>query len=176
MIIELIGPAAAGYAAIAIMIGSFITSPGLAFVRSAFAEGANTPESIDKIQIKAIVPGVVLTTLLSLGVMFVAPWILRVFGPDYALEADDLLKWIALSAPLIVITRLYFTRLLINKKIGLLVLLSSIQPVVILGISAWLIPSRGLVAVGISWFLAYFIISMIIMWRGIQLHVDTRRR
>ncbi|MGC9334760.1 MAG: lipopolysaccharide biosynthesis protein, partial [Anaerolineae bacterium] len=61
VILETLGPVASGHAYIAWMIGTFLTTPGVALAGSAFAEGANAPRDSGRIMAKAAVVGLLLT-------------------------------------------------------------------------------------------------------------------
>ena len=53
LVLELLGPAPAGYFYIAWMLGSMLASPGVALATSAFAEGSNAPGSL----VRGALPG-----------------------------------------------------------------------------------------------------------------------
>jgi O-antigen/teichoic acid export membrane protein len=171
MILGILGPASAGHAAIALMIGTLMLSPGLALAGSAFAEGVNSPASINIIQIKAGAPGLLLTALGALVVVLAAQWLLLFFGPDYAQEATGLLRLLALAAPFTVATSFYFSRLRVKKEMGRLILLSIILPVFILGVSAVLLPRIGLAASGIGWLLAHCFVTIIVVGRATRNYI-----
>jgi O-antigen/teichoic acid export membrane protein len=153
LILELLGPAASGYAYIAWLLGSILASPGVALASSAFAEGSNAPESLGAILSRSTLAGLAVTGAGALVVAFGAPWLLGLFGTEYAAEAASLLRWLAVAAPLVVLTSLYFTRLRVEKRVGILILLSGMIAVSTLGLAAALMPRYGIAAAGVGWLL-----------------------
>lgn len=150
LILESLGAALTGYAYIALLIGGLLLSPGLALARSAFAEGANSPREIVPILARAGLPGLSITLLLAGFTITFAPWILAIFGINYALEASSLLRWLAAAAPLILIANLYYTYLQLTKQISRLILVGCLVVGFSLGLSALLLPEIGISAVGIA--------------------------
>ena len=151
LILELLGPTPGGYAYVAWMIGGLLASPGTALAGSAFAEGSHAPGSLSAVLSRAAVVGLALTVAGSLVVALSAPWLLRVFGAGYALEAAALLRWLALAAPCVVLTSLYFTRLRVEKRIGPLIVLSVAVAALTLGLAAVLMPRYGIAASAVGW-------------------------
>jgi O-antigen/teichoic acid export membrane protein len=168
LILEMLGPAAGGYAYIAWMLGALLVSPGLALASSAFAEGSNAPGSLDAILSRSTVAGLALTGAGALVVALGAPWLLRLFGAEYAAEATALLRWLAAAAPLVVLARLYFTRLQVQKRIGQMILLGGIIAALTLGLAAVLVPRYGIAASGVGWLLGNGLVAALAvvgMWR-----------
>ena len=153
LILELLGPAAGGYAYIAWMLGSVLASPGGALAGSAFAEGSSAPDSLSSILSRSTLVGLGLTGAGALVVAVGAPWVLRLFGAGYAAEAAALLRWLAAAAPLVVLSSLYFTRLRVEKRVGRLVLLSALVAALTLGLAAALMPRYGIAASAVGWLL-----------------------
>jgi O-antigen/teichoic acid export membrane protein len=153
LILEMLGPAASGYAYVAWMLGGVLAGPGLALASSAFAEGSNAPGSLSVVLSRSVRAGMVLTIAGALVVVVGAPWLLGIFGAEYAAEAATLLRWLAVAAPLVVLTSLYFTRLRVEKRIGTLVLLSGMIAFLTLGLAAALMLRYDIAAAGVGWLL-----------------------
>jgi O-antigen/teichoic acid export membrane protein len=169
LIVELLGPAPGGYAYIAWMLGSVLIGPGLALATSAFAEGSNAPGSLAAVLSRAAVAGLALTAAGALIVALGAPWLLRLFGPEYAREAMALLRWLAAAAPFVVLAQLYFTRLRVQKRVGRLVLLSGLIALCTIGLSAILMPGHGISASAVGWLLGNAIVAalaLLDLWRA----------
>jgi O-antigen/teichoic acid export membrane protein len=150
LILELLGATANGYAYIALMLGGFLTGPGLALANSAFAEGASDRGRSREILSRASLLGVLSTTILAAVVIFGAEWLLFLFGLDDASESVKLLRWLALASPIIVFNQLYFTYLRLEDRVPGLVALSSIMAIVTVVISIIFMPKIGIVACGIG--------------------------
>jgi O-antigen/teichoic acid export membrane protein len=168
LILEVLGPAASGYAYIAWMLGSVLTGLGAALASSAFAEGSNAPGSLSAVLSRATAAGLALTVAGALVVALGASWVLRLFGVQYAAEAAVLLRWLAAAAPLVVLSSLYFTRLRVEKRVGQLVLLSGFVAALTLGLAAALMSRYGITASAVGWLLGNGLVATLAvagMWR-----------
>jgi O-antigen/teichoic acid export membrane protein len=150
LIIEILGPASSGHFYIAWMISDFLNGPSSALSDATFAEGSNSPEKLDAHLRRSAALGLGITVPAAIIVCLGAPFILMLFGPSYAREASDLLRLLALAAPLGVIVGLYFTSLKVKKQINQLIAVSAILAGMTLGITYALLPRFGITAVGIG--------------------------
>jgi O-antigen/teichoic acid export membrane protein len=80
-----------------------------------------------------------------------APWILLIFGQDYADAGTPLLRWLALGALPNVIVTLGISVARIEHKGSIVVGFPAAHAVAVIGLSALLLPSLGIEAVGIAW-------------------------
>ena len=113
---------------------------------------------------RAAVAGLALTAAGALVVALGAPWLLRLFGAEYAREASALLRWLALAAPFAVLAQLYFTRLRVQKRVGRLVLLSGVIAACTLGLAAALMPHYGIAASAIGWLLGNSLVAALALY------------
>ena len=155
------GPLSSGHAYVALIRGGLLTRPGQALAGSAFAEGSNSPQRSQAILNKAGALGLGVTVATSVGVGVAATWLLRLFGPSYVDEASGLLRWLALAAPPMVLSGLYFTHLRVQKQIGRLILLSTIIATVTLGTAATLMPHLGIAANGVALLLGHSLVTSV---------------
>jgi O-antigen/teichoic acid export membrane protein len=79
-----------------------------------------------------------------------------------------LLRWLALAAPLIVLSRLYFTHLRVQKQIGHLVLLSGIVAAATLGVAAVLMPRLGIAANGVGLLVGHSLVAAVASGRWMR--------
>jgi O-antigen/teichoic acid export membrane protein len=175
LILEMLDPAASGYAYVAWMLGSVLASPGAALAGSAFAEGSHAPESLPTILSRAGIVGLALTAAGATIVAVGAPWLLRLFGAAYAREAVALLRWLAAAAPLVVLASLEFTRLRVQKRIGRLVLLSATIAVATIGLAAVLMPRHGIAASGVGWLLGNGVVAFLAIGNALLNHAQRAR-
>ena len=77
-----------------------------------------------------------------------APWLLLLFGPDYRENATTLLQLLMLTVFPKIVTALYNTRCRLQNRTGRIAVLQCLQAVVLLGGTAALAGTWGLVAVG----------------------------
>ncbi len=85
-------------------------------------------------------------TLILVG----APWILRIFGADYALEGSDLLRWLALSTLPNTIVVLYIALVRVQNRVAGIIVVQGALCVLVLGLSYRLLPVYGIAGVGIA--------------------------
>jgi O-antigen/teichoic acid export membrane protein len=165
MILETLGSAPSGYAYIAWMLGSLLTTPGMALAGSAFAEGSNTPQRLSAILSRATALGLALTVPAAIVLGVAAPWVLLLFGHSYAQEGSGLLRWMAAAAPSAVLTGLYFTHLRVQKQIVQLMLLSGIIAASTLGVTAALVSRFGIAVSGVGWLVGNSLVVIIAAWQ-----------
>jgi O-antigen/teichoic acid export membrane protein len=92
------GAKAATWVAIPLLTGAlFAAVPGL-LARSLFAEASKSPEHLGRLLRRALPRALTLTALTSGGAALAAPFILRLFGPEYAAHSTTLFRLLALSA------------------------------------------------------------------------------
>ena len=178
IVLEMLGPASSGYTYIAWMLGSLLASPGMALAGSAFAEGSNAPHRLTAILIRSATWAFLLTLPAAMILGVAAPWVLLLFGPSYAQNASELLRWLVAAAPLVVLTGLYFTYLRVQKQIGRLITLSIIMAAISLGVAVTLMPRLGIAAGGIGWLAGNGIVATIALgsvWRDASLDRAERK-
>jgi O-antigen/teichoic acid export membrane protein len=161
LIIEKLGPVSNAHFYIAWVIGDFLRGPSSALSDSAFAEGSNFPEGAQAHLWRSAVIGLGVTLPASMIIFFGTPYILLFFGPTYQQEATDLLRILAIIAPLSVLSSQYFTILRVRERINQLMLVSALLAVVTLGITYAFIPRFGITAVGIGWLIGLCLTTFI---------------
>jgi O-antigen/teichoic acid export membrane protein len=90
------------------------------------------------------------TPLVVLAVV-VAPWILLIFGQAYADAGTPLLRWLAIGALPNVIVTLGISVARIEHRGSIVVGFPAAHAIAVIGLSALLLPSLGIEAVGIAW-------------------------
>jgi O-antigen/teichoic acid export membrane protein len=169
LMLEKIGASSSGFTYIALMIGNFITSPGISLSKSAFAEASSDYDSKNLILRKTYFIGILITIPLSAFVFFFPGIILGFFGQTYVAEAENLLKLIAISAPLVVFLNAYFYNLKIVKRIPEYTLITFFIFVITIVLTLNLSSRFGISSIGISWVLSQSIaIIFIILKKYVQ--------
>lgn len=164
IVIDVIGPDSAAHAQIAWLIGSILVTPGLALATSAFVEASNFPDLSLDIYKKAWLFGLSITVLAALFMFVVAQWFLLLFGPTYSFEGTTLLRWLAVSAPLVVLVGTYFSLLRFQKRVPRLVGLSIIIAASTISFTAFLTPNFGITAFGLGWFFGNILVGIFALW------------
>lgn len=149
MILEQLGAEANGIAYIPLLAGSIIASPGASLGRAAFVEGSNSITDSNRTLIKGAVLGFIVTLLISLAIIIIAPYLLRIFGENFVV-GTSLLRWMAVSAPVFVLNQFYFNYLRLQKNLKSLLSISGLILLVTVGMSASLLPGMGIAGVGVG--------------------------
>ncbi|MFJ8822216.1 lipopolysaccharide biosynthesis protein [Streptomyces sp. NPDC102467] len=106
------------------------------------------------------------------GLLFLlAPYVLRVFGQDYADAATPLLRWFAVGAALRVIMETYFAVLRAQSRTSGLAWLQGLLCVLVLGLTLLLLPRMGLTGAGVAEVSALTVIVSIAapkLWRVVR--------
>jgi O-antigen/teichoic acid export membrane protein len=151
LMLEIFSAPYSAFTYIAIMIGNFITSPGISLSKSAFAEASNSTEKQESIMLQAFSKSILITIPISLIVFSFSKIFLGFFGSDYANEAFRLLQFIAIAAPFVVVINSYFYILRVEKRILELLLSSIYIFVTAIGLTGYLANQLGILSYGIGW-------------------------
>ena len=161
--LESIGSASAAHVHITFLVGGMLVTPGMGLATSAFVESSNNPQESASIFSKAALTGLAITLLGSIILIFVSPWLLLLFGVSYSIAGTELLRWLSVTAPFVVLTGVYFAYLRFKQRIKRLVGLSLIMLIVSLAIAHSFTPSIGTSAFGIGWFVSFLVLAVIIL-------------
>ena len=114
-------------------------------------EAALDMEALRRLARQALRHSLRLVTPLVAVTVVVAPWVLLIFGQDYADAGTPLLRWLAIGALPNVIVTLAISVARIEHQGSIVVAFPAAHAVAVIGLSALLLPSIGIVAVGIAW-------------------------
>jgi O-antigen/teichoic acid export membrane protein len=92
-----------------------------------------------------------------------APWILSIFGSHYASAGTALLRWLAMGAVPNVIVSIALAMSRVEHRGREVLLIQGAGAIVVVGLSAALLPSFGIVSVGICWFVAQTVLAIIML-------------
>lgn len=146
-----IGPSASAYFYMAFTIATLLYTVAYSVMQSVFAEGSHDEESLSdhvkkgaKFIALLLLPGSILTILL-------APFILSIFGQNYAQYGTDLLRILSISALFVSFYAAFGTILKVQKNIGALVFINTLYSATIIGMAYVLSEPYGLVGIGLAW-------------------------
>ena len=88
-----------------------------------------------------------------------APWILRLFGADYAAEGSSLLRWLALSTLPNTIVVLYIAFERVRNRVAGIIIIQGALCALVLGLSVRLLPVYGIAGIGIAWLASQTVIA-----------------
>lgn len=108
--------------------------------------------------------------LLAVGVLVIiagAPWILALFGGDYAAEGTTLLRLLALAALPNLVFSLAVDILRARRRLRLVVTLQMALCVLVLGLTKLLLPVLGITGAGVAWLVAECVLFVpLLVWRS----------
>jgi aminoglycoside phosphotransferase (APT) family kinase protein/O-antigen/teichoic acid export membrane protein len=107
--------------------------------------------------VRTVVPAAV---ILVLG----APYILRVFGNNYAGEATSSLRLLALSALPFIVTTLYTCIMRVQRRMKSVVTVQLASCVLVLVMSHFLLGTYGIQGVGVAWLISQTLIALVLVW------------
>ncbi len=133
--------------------------------QSLFVEGSQQGAYFTEKAVRSIRLGIFLVVPGVLFLFFAGPFLLGLFGGDYSTEGLRLLRILVVSAFFVAINYTFTSYLRVKKRVGELILLSSIIGVGTVVASYFLLDSLGLSGVGIAFFLIQGTISGYILLR-----------
>lgn len=151
VIIYLTGSSNAAYYYMAFTIASALYAIAYASMQSVFAEGSHNRATL-RVHIANAVKVVALVLLpASLIVAAASNHLLSVFGSQYVSGAGQLLPLLALGALPVAMYSALGAIFKITKNLFGIVSMNVVYAAIILGLTFWLIPQMGIVAVGWAW-------------------------
>lgn len=151
IIVAQAGPAQAAFYYMAFTIATVLYTIAFASMQSVFAEGSHNQAALRGFIGKAglligglLVPAATLVALLS-------PLLLGIFGPAYAAQSSTLLQVFALAALPVAAYSALGAIFKVTKNLRGIIYMNSVYAVIILGMSALLLPQAGLIAIGWAW-------------------------
>ena len=154
LIIELLSATDAAWFYITWFLGSSLwVIPG-AMSLSLFAEGSRPDAPVSRDIPRAIGGIVVLMAPAAAFLWVFGSSLLSLFGPNYAVEGHELLQWLILASPFVLVNSVYFTLVRLKKRTAPLIVASSFTTGFVLGWSYFLLPIQGITIVGQAFFAA----------------------
>lgn len=132
------------------------------------AEGAHEPGAIERHARRALRQGLAMVVPASLVVALGAPWLLHLFGADYAAEGDTLLRLLALSAIPHLVTSLFAYRERAHRRLRPVVTAYAALAVGVVGGSALLVPALGVTGAGVAWLGAQCLVAGTLVLTGLR--------
>ncbi len=159
LIIEVLSPSDAAWFYIAWFLGSSLyVIPG-AMSMSLFAEGSRPDASFSRDIPRTIGGSVLLMAPAAVLLWVFGSGLLSLFGPNYAVEGHELLQWLILASPFVLVNSIYFTVLRVKRRIAPLVVASGFTTGFVLGWSYFLLPIQGIPIVGQAFFAAQALLA-----------------
>jgi O-antigen/teichoic acid export membrane protein len=154
MIIDRLGPAAAGHYAMAWMIGYALYLVSLNMGSSLVVETAADQSALRERSLRAITHLAKLIVPVVALIVVAAPWLLMVFGPGYARAGTGALRLLALCALPALITNTALSVARSQRRMGTVAGIQVAICALVWGLSAVLMGPLGITGVGAAWLVA----------------------
>jgi O-antigen/teichoic acid export membrane protein len=97
-----------------------------------------------------------------------APYLLRLFGKDYAVEGATLLRLLALGLLPHLLISLSISLARVKNRSRSILFTQAALCILILGLSYLLLPSLGITGVGIAWLVSYTLVAVVLLATQLQ--------
>lgn len=171
IILYCLGPEYSAYFYIAWMLNSVAGVVAGGMVNSLLAEGSNEPAQFKTNLRRSLISTLVLLVPAALGCYIAGPWLLGLFGGDYAANGKALLRWLAVSNFPAAIGYFFITVNQIQKKIRLIILQAVMSFFLVLGLGYGFMKIYGLAGAGMGFLLAQSIVALFVtvpLWRHMR--------
>lgn len=161
LIIAILGDVATGHFTIAWLVATTLGLLAGSMTDSFTAEAAGDRANIGRYSrhIMRYMAVIILPAAAVLGIG--APVILTMLGKGYAVEGATLLRWLCLSAPLIVFNTWYIAYARVVGRIPQVIWIQSVSSALLLGLSYVLLQPLGIAGVGVAWLLSQAVVAII---------------
>ena len=130
---------------------------------SLIAEASRSPARLGLYSYRSLVQGARLLLPAVLVLMLAAPYILGLFGPDYATEGTWLFRLLCLSAIPNLIIALFISIVRVQRRMRVLSFVTGVLSVLVLGLSYLLFEAQGIESVGVAWLVSNSIIAAVLV-------------
>lgn len=146
-----LGPESSAYYYMAFTIATLLFTVAYSAMQSVFAESSHVEAHLGDYLKKAMKILAVVMVPMAIALFMIAPYLLQVFGAQYAQQGAALLQLLAASSIAVAFYSAAGTVFKVKHAIGALLWMNIVYAAIILGCSAFFLPSMGLVAIGWSW-------------------------
>jgi LmbE family N-acetylglucosaminyl deacetylase/O-antigen/teichoic acid export membrane protein len=165
LVINLLGTSANAYFYQAWLIGNMLYLVCSNVSASFTVEGASDPTKLAYYSQQSLRQMIFLIIPMILVLLGGAPFILRIYGGKYALEATPLLRWLTLAALPYGVNAWFLSYSRIRVNIKAIILNQGLQCVITLGLSYLWMPQYGIASIGLAWLIAQTINAVLVVLR-----------
>lgn len=148
MVVEQLGRAPSAYFSLSWMIATSIQLVTINMNQSLIVEGARDQAKLGVYSRRVLVQTTRLIVPIVVLVWVGAPYLLRIFGPDYAAEATGLLRLSTLATIPNIVNGVYFGVARLRQQIGRVLAGQAVVSALVIGLSALWLPRYGITGVG----------------------------
>ncbi|HEX2979621.1 MAG TPA: phosphotransferase, partial [Anaerolineaceae bacterium] len=160
MITELAGPSATAYFFLSWQVAYVLYLVSRQMGQSLVAEVAADPVKLNIYSIKVLKQTARMILPVVAGIVIGAPYILHLFGQDYASEATTLLRLLSLSAVPQILVALYLSIARIQRRMASLVGVQAAVSILAVVMIYSLVPIMGINGVGIAWLASMTLVAL----------------
>jgi O-antigen/teichoic acid export membrane protein len=162
LVLQLAGSTASAYFYLPWMIASLLRLVASNMSTSLIVEASLDAAGAQQHFRRALAHTMRLVVPLALVVALAAPWLLLIFGVDYAAEGGALLRLLALATLPSAVFSLYVGLLRVQNRIRPIVAAFALTAVLTLGLSALLLPIYGINGVGVAWLASQSVAALVL--------------
>jgi O-antigen/teichoic acid export membrane protein len=159
LIIHELGPSANAYFAQPWLIASSLQLVAGNMAVSLTVEGSADRAQLASYTWRTLTHTARLLVPLVAVVVLGAPYVLQLFGADYAAQGTDMLRLLALGALPNLVTMIYLSATRVQNRVGAIVLVQGTLCALTLGLSLVLLRPFGITGVGAAWFASQLIVA-----------------
>ncbi|GAA1096996.1 hypothetical protein [Kitasatospora arboriphila] len=154
IVLAQLGAAQNAYYSLAWIIADTFDIAVFSMGASLVVEGAHRPDRLPELARRMLRHAGLLVAAATAVVVAAAPWILGLFGPDYAAHGTPVLRLMAIASLPTVLITVAIDVARVRRNLRRLIGLQVAHCVLVIGLTAVLLPVYGLTGVGLAWLLA----------------------
>ncbi|WP_035850752.1 phosphotransferase [Kitasatospora azatica] len=165
VVLNRLGAAASAYFSIAWLIGYALYQFAINMSASLIVEAADSPALLRRHCLHVLRHVGTLLGAAVLVVVVTAPWLLTLFGADYARGGTSVLRLLALSALPNLLVTVVVGVARVRRRMRLVVTVLAVLVTLVLGLTALLLPPLGIAGAGLAWLLAQCAVAAVLLAR-----------
>ena len=154
LVLNRLGDDGSAYFSLAWVIANTLFLVAYNMGSSLIVESARAPERLAEHGRRVLRHNAVLLAAAVLLLVVTAPWLLALFGPQYAAHGTALLRLLSLAALPNLLLSVAVDVARARRRLSWAVGLQAVLCLLVLGLSNWLLPSLGVTGVGVAWLVA----------------------
>ncbi|GAA2121591.1 hypothetical protein GCM10009759_71460 [Kitasatospora saccharophila] len=154
MVLDRLGADGSAYYSLAYVIASTLYVAAFSMGHSLVVEGARDPARLGEHARRLLRHSALLVTAAALPIAAAAPWILDLFGPDYAARGSTALRLMALSAIPNTVPNVVLQVARVRRALPWMIGIRLAFATTVIALTAVLLPAFGLTGIGAAWLIA----------------------
>jgi O-antigen/teichoic acid export membrane protein len=151
MVLQIVGPTANAYYYLSWQISLLLIAISGNMGSSLVVEATLHPENLREYSYRVMVQAALIVGPAAAVLILIAPYVLLLFGQAYSTEATALLRLLALSTVAYIPTIVYVSMAQVRRRISRIILALGSLCVLVLSLSALLLPRFGILGAGYAW-------------------------